>query len=184
VNVGVAYAVSINQIKNFLGYLHSGRIVDHATLGATVYTTEDGRVVVDQVLETSDAWRRGLRYGDEIIRFGGRPITTANAFKNVLGIYPKGWRVPLSFRHEGQRYDVTVRLAGVHTPEELIRAVSGRPRRLPMPIPVPEPQPEQPKPEQPQPHQPQPGSPQPEQPNSDQPRPEQSPPDEPRPAFL
>jgi len=181
VNVGVAYAVSINQIKNFLGYLHSGRIVDHATLGATVYTTEDGRVVVDQVLETSDAWRRGLRYGDEIIRFGGRPITTANAFKNVLGIYPKGWRVPLSFRHEGQRYDVMVRLAGVHTPEELIRAVSGRPRRLPMPIPVPEPQPEQPKPEQPQPHQPQPGSPQPEQPNSDQPRPEQSPPDEPRP---
>ena len=36
VNVGVGYAISINQIKNFLGYLHSGRIVDHATLGARV----------------------------------------------------------------------------------------------------------------------------------------------------
>ena len=34
VNVGVGYAISINQIKNFLGHLHSGRIVDHATLGA------------------------------------------------------------------------------------------------------------------------------------------------------
>jgi serine protease Do len=34
VNVGVAYAVSINQIKNFLGALRGGLIVDHATLGA------------------------------------------------------------------------------------------------------------------------------------------------------
>ncbi|MEX0977874.1 MAG: trypsin-like peptidase domain-containing protein, partial [Pirellulales bacterium] len=34
VNVGVGYAISINQIKNFLGHLKSGRIVDHATLGA------------------------------------------------------------------------------------------------------------------------------------------------------
>jgi len=179
VNVGVAYAVSINQIKNFLGYLHSGRIVDHATLGATVHTTEDGRVVVDQVLETSDAWRRGLRYGDEIIRFGGRPITTANAFKNVLGIYPKGWRIPLSFRHEGQRYDVLVRLAGVHTPDELLRKASGRPGRVPMPIPVPEPQPDQPQPNNPQPDQPQPGEPTPEKtpekPESDQAEPDYSP---------
>ena len=38
VNVGVGYAISINQIKQFLGHLHSGRIVDHATLGATVAT--------------------------------------------------------------------------------------------------------------------------------------------------
>ena len=34
VNVGVGYAISINQIKKFLGCLHSGRIVDHATLGS------------------------------------------------------------------------------------------------------------------------------------------------------
>ncbi len=169
VNVGVAYAVSINQIKNFLGYLHSGRIVDHATLGATVHTTEDGRVVVDQVLETSDAWRRGLRYGDEIIRFGGRPITTANAFKNALGIYPKGWRVPLSFRQDGQRYDVLVRLAGVHSPDELLRKAAGRSGRIPMPIPVPEPEPGPPQPDGPQPDDPESDEPRSDQPESEEP---------------
>ena len=37
VSVDVGYSVSINQIKKFLGgVLHSGRIVDHATLGARV----------------------------------------------------------------------------------------------------------------------------------------------------
>ena len=132
VNVGVGYAISINQIKNFMGYLHSGRIVDHATLGATVGSDEQGRVVVTDILETSDAYRRGLRYDDEIVRFAGRPIRTVNAFKNVLGIFPKGWRVPLSYRREGQTFDVLVRLAGVHRTGELwARAQRPRPKTLP-----------------------------------------------------
>lgn len=127
VNVGVGYAISINQIKHFMGYLRSGRIVDHATLGASVTTNDDGRVVVSDILETSDAYRRGLRYGDEILAFGGRLIDSANSLKNVLGIFPKGWRVPLSYRRDGQRYDVLVRLAGVHGREELLAKIEGAP---------------------------------------------------------
>jgi S1-C subfamily serine protease len=167
VNVGVGWAVSINQIKNFLGQLHSGRIVDHATLGATVAADGEGRVVVSEILETSDAARRGLRYGDEIVSFAGRPIDTVNAFKNALGILPKGWRVPLSYRRDGQRHDVVVRLAGLHSPRELVEKAMGRPPVMPgpkpepqekprktLPIPLPpglKPKPEQPKHEMPAP---------------------------------
>ena len=102
VNVGVGYAISINQIKHFLGHLKSGRIVDHATLGASVGSDEDGSVVVTNILDSSDAYRRGLRYGDQVISFAGRPIDTVNGFKNVLGIFPKGWRVPISYRRDGE----------------------------------------------------------------------------------
>ena len=139
VNVGVGYAISINQIKNFLGYLHSGRIVDHATLGATVARDEDGRIVVTDILPSCDAFRRGLRYGDELLTFAGRPITTVNGFKNALGIFPKGWRVPLSFRHQGERRDVYVRLMGVHSDEELLRKAEGAlpVEQPPMPPPSP-----------------------------------------------
>ncbi|MFH1265774.1 MAG: trypsin-like peptidase domain-containing protein, partial [Planctomycetota bacterium] len=149
VNVGVAYAISINQIKNFLGYLKSGRIVDHATLGATVALDVDGRVVVSNILEESDAYRRGLRYDDEIVAFGGRPVLTPNGFKNVLGIYPKGWRVPLSFRRDAQRRDVLVRLAGLHTEGELLEKTRGRRPARPKPTPQPgdDPESEEPKPE-------------------------------------
>jgi S1-C subfamily serine protease len=126
VNVGVGYAISINQIKNFLGCLHAGRIVDHATLGARVTSQDDGRVMVADIVESSDAYRRGLRYGDEIVSFGGRPIRTVNAFKNVLGIFPKGWCVPLAFRRKGQTFETLVRLAGVHGAEELLQKVGGR----------------------------------------------------------
>ena len=126
VNVGVGYAISINQVKNFLGCLKSGRILDHATLGARLASQEDGSVTVADILEDSDAYRRGLRYGDEVVSFGGRPIHTVNAFKNVLGIYPKGWQVPLPFRRKGKTHETLVRLSGVHSTQELLDKISGR----------------------------------------------------------
>jgi S1-C subfamily serine protease len=127
VNVGVGYAISINQIKRFLGQLKSGRIVDHASLGATVTTDPEGRVIVDDILEDSDAFRRGLRYGDELVRFGGRELGSANAFKNALGTYPAGWRVPVTFRREGREFERRVRLAGMHREGELEAMLQAEP---------------------------------------------------------
>ncbi|MEX2316359.1 MAG: trypsin-like peptidase domain-containing protein, partial [Pirellulales bacterium] len=119
VNVGVGYAISINQIKRFLGVLRSGRIVDHASLGATVAKGPEGRVVVDEILEESDAFRRGLRFDDQIVRFGGREIHTVNAFKNVIGTYPGGWPVTVAFRRDGKDFERRVRLANFHRAGEL-----------------------------------------------------------------
>jgi S1-C subfamily serine protease len=140
VNVGVGYAISANQLRHFLGMLRGGRLVDHATLGATVATSADGLVVVSDILESSDAWKRGLRYDDEIVSLAGRPVRTVNAFKNVLGTLPAGWRVPLVYRRGGRREEILVRLAGVHTAAELARIVAGQPRdqserQPPMPVP-------------------------------------------------
>jgi S1-C subfamily serine protease len=137
VNVGVGYAISINQIKNFLGHLRAGRIVDHATLGAIVSSDDQGRVLVSDILEDCDAFRRGLRYGDEIVSFAGRPIRTVNAFKNALGIFPQGWTVPLTFRREAKTYDVFVRLAGVHGTDELARKLEAKPKHPDEPKPDP-----------------------------------------------
>jgi serine protease Do len=138
VNVGAGYAISANQLRNFLGVLRAGRLVDHATLGATVATAADGRVVVSDILESSDAWRRGLRYDDEIVALAGRPVRTVNAFKNVLGTLPAGWQVPLTVRRSGRRQDMLVRLASVHTPAALAALAAGPPRDTPDTPPDPE----------------------------------------------
>lgn len=120
VNVGAGYAISINQVMHFLDHLKSGRIVDHATLGATVRGDSDGTVSVANILESSEVYRRGLRRGDELISFAGRPVRSVNQFKNILGIYPKDWQVPLSYQRDGKRYDTIVRLAGLHRRAELV----------------------------------------------------------------
>ena len=154
VNVGVGYAISINQIKHFMGYLRSGRILDHATLGASFTTDEDGRVVCSNILESSDAYRRGLRYGDQLLSFGGRVVTTVNEFKNVLGIFPRGWRAPVSFIHDGERVDTYIRLDGVHTPEELLAKIAPASQPMPPERPEGEPMPDKPPmPSQANPHQ-------------------------------
>ncbi len=120
VNVGVGYAISIRQAENFLGYLHSGRIVDHATLGATVSSDPDRGVVVSNILESSDAYRRGLRYGTEILEIDGRPVETANEVQNVLATLPRDWRVKVTYRKDGETVRTLVRLAGVHRRDELL----------------------------------------------------------------
>ncbi len=155
VNVGVGYAISINQIKHFMGCLRSGRIVDHATAGFSVATAAEGGVIVSNILESSDAYKRGLRYDDEIIAFGGRTVNSANAFKNILGIFPKGWKVPLTYRNEAGTHDIVVRLTGVHGEEELIGLVQKQveaegPKPMPRPMPKPMPGEEKPGAEKPE----------------------------------
>ncbi len=133
VNVGAGYAISINQIKHFMDHLRSGRVVDHATLGATVATSQDGAVLVSSILEDSAIYRRGLRLDDEIVSFAGRPIRSVNQFKNILGIYPKGWQLPLSFRREMdgeiETKEIVVRLEALHRASEL--SLDRKPRRPP-----------------------------------------------------
>ena len=147
VNVGVGYAISINQIKNFLSYLRSGRIVDHATLGAVVSSDADGRVVVSDILENSDAYRRGLRIDDELVQFAGRPVRSVNNFKNILGTLPRLWQVPLVYRRDGETMAIRVRLAGVHGEGELAARLKvgsqKKERKQPAPdIPLPQPLPQ------------------------------------------
>ncbi|TWT79001.1 putative serine protease HhoB precursor [Planctomycetes bacterium CA13] len=125
VNVGVGYAISINQAKNFLGYLHSGRIVDHATLGATVATAPEGGVRVSNILETSDAFRRGLTYSAEILEIDGRIVHTANDVQNIIATLPSGWRVKLVYRNEGETVETLVRLMSVHRQDELLEKMAG-----------------------------------------------------------
>ncbi|WP_161967319.1 S1C family serine protease [Fimbriiglobus ruber] len=117
VNSGVGYAISINQIKNFLGHLRAGIDTDHATLGAAIETAnEDGelaKMVVRSILEDSDAAKRGLALGDEVVRFAGRQLSSTNQYKNILGIFPKEWRLPLTYRHaNAEKKEILVRLMG------------------------------------------------------------------------
>jgi serine protease Do len=119
VNSGVGYAISINQIKNFLGHMKAGIDTDHATLGALVITnSEDGgeefnKLVFTQILDESDAFRRGIKPQDQLDRFAGLPMTSTNRYKNALGLYPKEWRVPITTRSAtGAKRETLVRLMG------------------------------------------------------------------------
>ncbi len=139
VNSGVGYAISINQIKNFLPLLKAGIDTDHATLGALVRSDseEDGgsRLLITSIIENCDANRRGLDVDDELVSFAGQPMRSVNQFKNVLGLYPKGWRVPLVYRRNNEKKEILVRLMQVQPsqspdePQNKPKPQPGPPRR-------------------------------------------------------
>ncbi|MGL4553453.1 MAG: S1C family serine protease, partial [Gemmataceae bacterium] len=135
-NCGAGFCVSINQVKNFLPGLRAGMTIDHSTLGAAVESESDegalSRVLVKSII-ASDAQRRGLEVGDQVTHFAGRPVFTVNSFKNLLGQFPRGWRVPMSYRRESNRTDTLVRLMGatrreVEEPKDAKGAPAGPPR--------------------------------------------------------
>ncbi len=123
INSGVGYAISINQIKNFLPHLRSGLDTVHASLGATIESDNNEgeganpKMIVRSVLESADAARRGLEPDDELVSFAGRSMGSVNQYKNALGLYPRGWRVPIIFRHSNEKQEVLVRLMGVQRQE-------------------------------------------------------------------
>jgi S1-C subfamily serine protease len=143
INSGVGYAISINQIKNFLGHLRAGLDTDHASLGAIVESeADDGanpRMLVKAILESADVTRRGLNTDDELVSFAGRRVGSVNQYKNVLGLYPRGWRMPFVYRRNDVKHDALVRLMGVQRQE--IPEDKNNPMPAPAPGPGPRPAP-------------------------------------------
>lgn len=116
VNIGVGYAISINQIKRFLPALRAGVVLKHASAGFTV-GDRDGAVVVDQILDDSPAYLAGLRLGDRIERFAGREIMSANQFGSYLGVFPEQWPVTASVMRNGRSLELAFRLEDMPLPD-------------------------------------------------------------------
>jgi S1-C subfamily serine protease len=112
VNVGLGYAVTINQIRRFLPGLRAGRLVEHGTLGATVRAA--GReLIFDAIQDFSPAEKAGVQPGDVLVSLDGRPVYGPNDFNNRIAILPADWPVHLRLRREGREFESDVRLERV-----------------------------------------------------------------------
>jgi S1-C subfamily serine protease len=124
VNVGVGYAIPINQIKRFIPALRAGLTTPHASAGFTL-ADAGRRAVVNQIDEDSAAFRSGLRVGDQVVRFGGVDIRSANQFASQLGSYPANWPVELVYQRDGKTIRNRFRLDALPLPEPRRRPGGG-----------------------------------------------------------
>ena len=109
VNVGLGYAVTINQVRRFLPGLRAGRLMQHGTLGATVRLSGD-RLIFAAIQDFSPAEKAGVQLGDELLAISGRPVRTANEYNNSVAILPAQWPVTLSVRRDGAVQELHARL--------------------------------------------------------------------------
>lgn len=114
VNSGAAYAISVNQVLLFVEHLKSGLIIDHGRTGFTAETSDNGEVVISQVSELSEAYRRGLRPGAILTTFADRPLSSANQLQNLIGVFPEGSRLPIQWIDDDGQHRGTIRLTPIH----------------------------------------------------------------------
>jgi S1-C subfamily serine protease len=128
VNVGVGFAIASNQIKNFLGDLLAGRHAEHGTLDMSAWYMNSPHeekqrrgVFVQQMFKDSVVAAAGVSLGDEITRFDGHEVRSANQLATLVGVLPAGTWVSFGFRPAvgdsgyGAERTVFVRLAALDT---------------------------------------------------------------------
>ncbi len=113
VNVGLGYAISSNQIKNFIPDLMATKLIEHGTLDCN-FSDRSGKVVCSTINSDSPAAKAGLALGDELVEFEGVSISTANQFTNLICTLPESWPASLTVQTPtGQIKEITVRLLGL-----------------------------------------------------------------------
>src|SRR5262249_54484383 len=100
VNVGLGYAITIDQIKRFIPALRAGLVTRHASLGATARDRAVRNVIIDQLLSDSCAAKAGLKLGDRLLRLDGVELQSANHLITLLGTYPAHWPVTLAYERD------------------------------------------------------------------------------------
>ncbi len=113
VNVGLGYAISANQIKNFIPDLLATKLVEHATLDAS-FSNRGGKVVCSQLNRDAPVALAGLDLGDELLEFEGEEVKNANQFTNLICTLPEGWPTELLIRKQnGIQRRIVVRTFGL-----------------------------------------------------------------------
>ncbi|MCA9222556.1 MAG: trypsin-like peptidase domain-containing protein, partial [Planctomycetales bacterium] len=109
VNVGLGYAISSRQMQRFLPDLLAAKTAQHGALDA-VFGLRNGRVICHTINLDSPAAAAGLKLGDELIRWNGNAVRTANEFTNVISTLPADWPVTFVVRRGDEEQTITLRL--------------------------------------------------------------------------
>ncbi|MCB9850446.1 MAG: trypsin-like peptidase domain-containing protein [Phycisphaerales bacterium] len=118
VNVGLGYAITINQIRMFMPGLRAGLLTTHGTMQAVVRDNFDGGVVFSELMEDGPAWNIGIRPGDRLLRFDDREIRSANAFTSILGTLPGDWPVSVTYQQvDGTAVRAVTRTEAIPVPQ-------------------------------------------------------------------
>ncbi len=114
VNSGVGYAISANQIRNFLpemmkggknGKIHHGQVTGLEL--SNLHQNGTGALVA-RVRPDSSAEKTGFEKNDRIVKVNDTPIFSAERFRGVVGTYPEGTEIKVTVLRARQETVVPV----------------------------------------------------------------------------
>jgi len=109
VNVGLGYAVSMRQVRNFLPDLLATKTAQHGTLDAVFEDRRSG-LICTAINIDSVAARAGLQLGDRLLAVQGRAINSGNQLAGWISTFPAHWPMQLLVDRDGRQRTVRCRL--------------------------------------------------------------------------
>ena len=113
-NSGVGFAVPINSSKQVARTLISGGTVQHAYVGIRIEDVAGGAKVTT-VNSGSPADKAGLKVGDVITRYDGKPVTSADELTAAVFDSTVGETVTVTVRRDGSTKSLQVKLGNQPT---------------------------------------------------------------------
>jgi serine protease Do len=121
-NIGIGFAIPINMAKNVYEQIRkNGRVVrgflgvdiqdlnpDLATAFGLPNSTRG--VLISYVSENSPAATAGLKPGDVIVQFDGKPVTSPASFQTRISVLQPGTSVGIVVLRNGARQNLTINL--------------------------------------------------------------------------
>ncbi|BCD68823.1 DegQ family serine endoprotease [Nitratiruptor sp. YY09-18] len=119
-NNGIGFAIPANMMKEVVKKLIEKGKIERGYLGVIiedlkgdlkdVYKHKEGAVIVD-VTKDSAADKAGLKRGDLIIEVDGKNIADATELKSLIGSYPPGKTVTITYERNGKVHTAKVKLS-------------------------------------------------------------------------
>src|SRR5687768_11031466 len=135
-NIGIGFAVPSNMAKNVMDQLVASGRVQRGRLGVTVQgvtadlaaglglTKSEGAIVSD-VTPGGAADKAGIKRGDVILSYQGRPVVDTNAFRNEIAATKPGSTVTLQVLRDGKATDVKATLEEMAVARDARRGSQG-----------------------------------------------------------
>jgi len=115
-NTGLGYAISARQIRLWLPRLASakGGDVSHGRLSGVEFESMDEAdwtvPKIADIVRDSPADKAGLKIGDRIAKFDGRPVTSAVQLAQAIHIYPQDQEVGVSVQRGDKEVELMLKL--------------------------------------------------------------------------
>jgi Do/DeqQ family serine protease len=130
-NIGIGFAIPSNMASSVMDQLIAAGKVERGHLGVAIQPmtpeladklklTELRGVVVASVAPGSAAARAGLRTGDVILAFNGKPVSDGNTLRNQVAATRPRTEIDLTVMRDGREENLRVTL-GEYNPERAAR---------------------------------------------------------------
>jgi serine protease Do len=134
-SVGIGFAIPANLAKSVVTQLADRGHVVRGWLGVTIqpltpdlakaFQREDKRgALVSSVAEGSPAHKAGLKPGDIIAEYNGRPVAKSEDLPRAVAETPVGKDVPLSVMRDGKTLALTVKVGELEDAGKVVRTMA------------------------------------------------------------